>query len=666
MKIALAGNPNVGKTVIFNSLTGSHQHVANFPGCTVERKEGKCTFAGKTISIIDLPGTYSLSAYSEDEIVSREYLIIERPDLIINVIDASNLERNLFLTIQLLELKLPIVIVLNMFDVAKSKGFKIDVESIRKKLNVPVVPMIATKGEGIVELLNIILKPETDKDVGFTIKGPIKVYEDRIAEVIRKYDGTASLINYDYSWIGLKLLEQDSIVMGMVDDAVSRESLKNGEDWRELIEEVIEDFKSKMSVSDTAVYIANERYHLIEDLVDEIIIKKGTATTYITSMLDEVLTDKYLGIPIFLASLWVMFTFTFTLSEPFVFVLENIFSFLSTEATSVIPNPLLASIISGVIDGVGAILVFVPTIFLLYFAMAVLEDSGYLARAAFIVDKWMEKVGLHGKSFIPLMLGFGCTVPAIMATRSIREKEDRLITIAITPFMSCAARLPIYVLFAGVFFPDYPGFAILTMYVLGIMIAILSAVVLNKLYFTHEDKVFIMELPEFQRPKLIVATREMWNRGSLFIKKAGTIILAASLLVWFLSNIPFGVPIEDTLLAVMGKVLQPLFIPFGWNWEFIAALILGLIAKEIIVATLGILGGSASLDTFLASSLSLSQAFPFMVFVLLYVPCVATIAVIKAETGSWKITIALAIGYIVVAYIVALFFRFLLLILNFN
>ncbi len=665
MKIALAGNPNVGKTVIFNHLTGSHQHVANFPGCTVEHKQGKCTFAGKTINIIDLPGTYSLSAYSEDEIVSREYLINDKPDLVINVIDASNLERNLFLTIQLLELKLPIVIALNMFDVAESKGFKINVENIRKKLNIPVVPMIATKGEGIVELLNMILKSETDKDVGFTIKGPIKIYEDRIAEIIKKNDGTASLTNYDYNWIGLKLLEQDSIVMGMVNDVVSRESLKNGDDWRELIEEVIEDFKIKMSVSDIAVYIANERYHLIEDLVDDFIIKKGTAATHITSMLDEVLTDKYLGIPIFLASLWIMFTFTFTLSEPFVFVLENIFSFLSTEATSVIPNPLLASIISGVIDGVGAILVFVPTIFLLYFAMAVLEDSGYLARAAFVVDKWMEKVGLHGKSFIPLMLGFGCTVPAIMATRSIREKEDRLITISITPFMSCSARLPIYVLFAGVFFPDYPGFAILTMYVLGIIIAILSAFVLNKFYFTHEEKVFIMELPEFQRPKLIVATREMWNRGSLFIKKAGTIILAASLLVWVLSNIPFGVPIEDTLLAALGKVLQPLFIPFGWNWEFITALILGLIAKEIVVATLGILGG-ASLDSFLASSLSLSQAFPFMVFVLLYIPCVATIAVIKAETGSWKITVALTIGYIIVAYIVALFFRFLLLALNFN
>jgi len=668
LKIALAGNPNVGKTVIFNVLTGSHQHVANFPGCTVEHKEGKCTFAGRIITVIDLPGTYSLSSFSEDELVSREYLINDKPDLIINVIDASNLERNLFLTIQLLELKLPIVIALNMLDIAKSKGFEINVESLRKKLNVPIIPMIATKSEGVVELLDVVLeysKNGKDRNARFFVDGPIKPYEDKIAEIIRKHDGTDSLDNYDNNWLGLKLLEQDSVIMEIVYDAIAKANPKKKEIYWELIETVINDFKNEVGASDTAIYIANRRYHLIEDLTNEIIIKRGTASTNITAMLDEVLTDKYLGIPIFLASLWVIFTFTFTLSEPFVYVLENIFTWLSTEGTSLIPNPLVASIFSGAIDGIGAILVFVPTIFLLYFAMAVLEDSGYLARAAFVVDKWMEKVGLHGKSFIPLMLGFGCTVPAIMATRSIREKEDRLITISITPFMSCSARLPVYVLFAGVFFPDYPGLAILTMYILGIIIAILSAVVLNKFYFTHEDKVFIMELPEFQRPKLTVATREMWNRGSLFIKKAGTIILAAALLVWFLSNIPFGAPIEDTLLAMIGKVLQPLFIPFGWNWEFIAALILGLIAKEVIVATLGILGG-VSLETFLASSLSLSQAFPFMVFILLYVPCAATISVIKAETGSWKITVALTIGYIIIAYTVALFFRFLLLALNFK
>ncbi|MFX0050607.1 MAG: ferrous iron transport protein B, partial [Candidatus Hermodarchaeota archaeon] len=646
-------------------LTGSHQHVANFPGCTVEHKEGKCTFIDKAINVIDLPGTYSLSAYSEDETVSREYLINEKPDLVINVIDASNLERNLFLTIQLLELKLPIIIALNMLDIAESKGFKIDIKNIKTRLNVPVIPMIATKGEGIVELLNTVLKYQKDRKIGFFVKGPIKKYEERIADIIRKYDCSDTLANYDYNWLGLKLLERDSIVRGIVNDAVYKESPKNENIFWNLIKEVIKDFQDKMKVSDTAVYIANERYHLIEDLIDEIIIKRGTASTYITSMLDEVLTDKYLGIPIFLASLWAIFTFTFTLSEPFVFILENIFTVLSSEIKSIIPNPLLVSIISGAIDGVGAILVFVPTIFFLYFAMALLEDSGYLARAAFVVDKWMEKIGLHGKSFIPLMLGFGCTVPAIMATRGIREKEDRLITISIAPFISCSARLPIYVLFAGVFFPDYPGFAILAMYILGIIIAILSAIVLDKFIITHEDRVFIMELPEFQKPKLMVVLREMWSRGSLFIKKAGTIILVAALLVWFLSNIPFGAPMEDTLLAVIGKCLQPLFIPFGWNWEFIAALLLGLVAKEIIIATLGILG-EAPLDTFLSSSLTFSQAFPFMVFVLLYIPCFATISVIKAETGSWKITVALVISYIMTAYIIALLFRFLLLFFGFN
>ncbi|MFX0014060.1 MAG: ferrous iron transport protein B [Promethearchaeota archaeon] len=665
MKIALAGNPNVGKTVIFNFLTGSHQHVANFPGCTVEHKKGKCTFAGKTMNVIDLPGTYSLSAYSEDEIVSREYLIDEKPDLIINVIDASNLERNLFLTIQLLELKLPIVLVLNMLDVAKSKGFLIDVERLSKKLNVPVIPMIATKGEGMIELLNMILQYREDRNIGLLVKGSLRIYEEKIADIIKKFDARGFLNNYDYTWLGLKLLEQDSIIRGIVDDAVSRENPENKKIYWELVKEVIQDFKNKMNFIDPAVYIVNERYRFIEDLIDEIIIKRGAASSNITSMLDEVLTDKYLGIPIFLTSLWIIFTFTFTLSEPFVLILEEIFTFLSFQIKFIIPNPVLASIVSGIIDGVGTILVFIPTLFLLFFAMAILEDSGYMARAAFIMDKWMEKVGLHGKSFIPLMLGFGCTVPAIMATRSIRGKQDRLITIAVTPFISCSARLPIYVLFAGVFFPDYAGFAILTMYVLGIVIAVLSAFVLNKVIFTHEDRLFIMELPEYQKPSIIVATREMWNRGSIFLKKAGTIILGASLLVWTLSNIPFGATTKNTLLGMVGNVLQPLFIPFGWSWEFIAALILGLIAKEIIIATLGLLVGT-SLETFLGSSLSLSQAFSFMVFALLYVPCIATISVMKAETRSWKITVLLVISYIIIAYAVALFFRLALLILGFD
>ncbi len=665
MNIALAGNPNVGKTVIFNFLTGSHQHVANFPGCTVEHKKGKCTFAGTSMNIIDLPGTYSLSAYSEDEIVSREFLINDKPDLVINVIDASNLERNLFLTIQLLELKLPIIIALNMVDIAKSKGFVIDVESLSKKLNVPVVPMIATKGQGIIELLNLILNRNKNREIGYLGSNPINIYEDKIAQIVKKFDTNAFLSNYDYNWIGLKLLEQDPNIIDIVDEAISRESQKDMDNWRVLIKEVIEDFKANMNVSDPAVYIANERYHFIENLIEEIIIKRGRASSSITSMLDEVLTDTYLGLPIFLASLWMIFTFTFTLSEPFNVILEDIFTFLSSEMQSIIPDPVFASALSGVIDGVGAILVFVPTIFLLYFAMALLEDSGYMARAAFIMDKWMEKVGLHGKSFIPLMLGFGCTVPAIMATRSIRGKEDRLITIAITPFISCSARLPIYVLFAGVFFPDYAGLAILMMYVLGIIIAVLTAIVLNKVIFTHEDRVFIMELPEYQKPTLLVAIREMWNQGSLFLKKAGTIILGASLLVWMLSNIPFGASIDNTLLAMIGNALEPLFVPFGWSWEFITALLLGLIAKEIIVATLGLLVGT-SLETFLASSLSLSQAFAFMVFVLLYMPCIASISAVKAETGSWKKTIILAVGYIIIAYTVALIFRLFLTIIGFG
>jgi ferrous iron transport protein B len=381
-------------------------------------------------------------------------------------------------------------------------------------------------------------------------------------------------------------------------------------------------------------------------------------------MLDDVLTDKYLGIPIFLASLWAIFTFTFTLSEPFVLVLERFFEVLIDITTNSISDPNVAGLIVGILNGLGAILVFIPNIFLLYFGLAVFEDSGYLARAAFVADKWLEKIGLHGKSFIPLMLGFGCTVPAIMATRAIRDKEDRFITLAIAPFVSCSARLPVYVLFAGIFFPDFAALAILLMYVIGIVVAVIFALVLNTFFYKHEDHSFIMELPEFQKPQLKTATREMWLQGSLFIKKAGKIIFFASIFVWLLSSFPFGVPINSSALAIIGKALEPLFSPFGWTWEFISALILGILAKEVVVATLGILGG-LNLTQFILGVMTVGQAFSFMIFVLLYTPCIATLSTIKSEIGSWKMSFILSIGYLGIAYGIALIVKSGLLILGF-
>jgi ferrous iron transport protein B len=662
MKVALAGNPNVGKSVIFNALTGSHQHVANFAGCTVEHKEGKCLFGDRELTILDLPGTYSLSAYSEDERVSRRFLITEKPDILINVIDASNLERNLFLTIQLKELGLPIIIVLNMLDVAKSKGFELDIKELENKLQIPVVPMIATKGEGTIELLDIILNFDTaskDYQKGFASSHEvIKKYENDLADIIRKIDEKGQLEEFNYNWLGLKILEQDQIILDMVDEILlgkSEQLTQNTLNWKH-INQVLISFTENTSSGDSAVFIANERYRIISDLMKEVIIKEGKASSNISSMLDDVLTDKYLGIPIFLASLWAIFTFTFTLSEPFVLILEQFFSVLINITSVFIPDPNISGLIIGVLNGLGAILVFIPNIFLLYFGLAIFEDSGYLARAAFVVDKWLEKIGLHGKSFIPLMLGFGCTVPAIMATRSIRDKEDRFITLAIAPFVSCSARLPVYVLFAGIFFPDFAALAVMSMYVIGIFVAILAAIVLNTFIYGHEDHTFIMELPEFQKPQLGTATREMWLQGSLFIKKAGKIIFLASILVWVLSSLPFGSSIDDTFLGMIGRALEPLFFPFGWTWEFISALLLGLLAKEVIVATLGILSG-LNLSQFIVESMTVGQAFSFLIFVLLYTPCIATLITMKSETGSWKTTIYLGFLYLIVAYSIALVIR---------
>ncbi len=672
MKIALAGNPNVGKSVIFNALTGSHQHVANFPGCTVEHKEGKCVFGEKTLTILDLPGTYSLSAYSEDERVSRHFLITERPDLVINIIDASNLERNLYLTVQLQELGLPIIIVLNMIDLAKSKGFEIDINALKNKLNLPVIPMIATKGKGTIDLLNLILNYDianTKTSTGFNQNQKcIKKYEDKLTEILEQIDEQGQLKRFNYHWLGLKLLEQDSLVLDLINQIIFEKAASN-EKYNTLylkgIDQLIHSFKDELNIEDTAVYITNERYKLIMDIISSTLIKRGKASTNLTSMLDDVLTDKYFGIPIFFVSLWAIFTFTFTLSEPFVFMLEGFFSLLTEIINKIVINQSIAGLMIGIINGLGAILVFIPNIFLLYFALAVFEDSGYLSRAAFIVDKWLEKIGLHGKSFIPLMLGFGCTVPAIMATRSIRNKADRMITLSIAPFISCSARLPVYVLFAGIFFPDHASLVILLMYIIGIIVGIITAKILNTRFYQHEDHGFILELPEFQKPQLKTALKEMWLQGSHFIKKAGTIIFLASFLVWIMSNIPFGASLDNTVLAIIGKFIEPLFSPFGWKWEFISALLLGLLAKEVVVATLGILGGSNFYE-FISTAMTINQAFSYMVFILLYTPCIATLAVIKSETGSWRTTLFLGLGYIFVAYTIALFFKMILILIGFS
>lgn len=657
MRIALAGNPNVGKTVIFNALTGSHQHVANFPGCTVEHKEGKCQFGDKKISVIDLPGIYSLSAYTEDERVSREYLIEQKPDLVINIIDASNLERNLFLTIQLLELGIPLIIVLNMIDVAEAKGYEFNIKKLGEILGIEIVPMVATRGEGILELYDLMFNfnfKAHNYQTGFIRHGVIKNLENKIVTLLKNVKTVAFFKNYSSNWLALKLIEQDKIIMSLIDESyLKSNSNPNLHEILDQIKIAVKNFQMEQQVEDSAVYIANERYQIINDFVKRVMIKQGKSQTNFTAMLDDVLTDKYLGLPIFFASLWLIFQFTFSLSQPFITLIEYFFEFLSQTVEEIIRPPELASVIVGGINGVGAILVFTPVLFLLYFALGWLEDSGYLSRAAFLMDKWMEKIGLHGKAFIPLMLAFGCSVPAIMATRSIREREDRLITISIAPFISCSARIPVYVLFAGIFFPEYFGLVIVFLYILGIFIAALTALILNRIFYRHTESIFILELPEFQKPQMAVVLRQTWLQGSLFLRKAGTIIFIASIFVWFLSNTPFGVEIDQTFLAIIGKALAPLFAPFGWDWQFIAAIILGILAKEIVVATLGVVFKGRS-EELIPTLMSPGQALSYLTFILLYFPCIASLAVIKSEVGSKKLTFGIFLMYIAIAYIVSL------------
>jgi ferrous iron transport protein B len=706
IKIALAGNPNVGKSTLFNRWTGMRQHVGNWPGKTVEKKEGSFKYDQYGMEVIDLPGNYSLTAYSVEEVVSRDYIVGEKPDVIVNIIDAANLERNLYLTVQMMELGANLVLALNMNKFAREKGLKINKKQLSELLGVPVIEIEAVDDTGSEKLLQTIVKVSKSPNVvldrleyGNEVSEHTKQLEKIIDQDIPQLDAPSS-------WIALKLMEEDPEIIKKIEET------GKGQRVLKEIKKIQRHFNDVFG-DDADAAITDARYGFIAGLVSESVKKPKIDKVTRSDLIDRVVTHKYLGIPIFLLIMWLTFQITFTLGDPLGGYVEEAFAWLGeTIAASMGEGFLTSFIVDGIIGGVGGVLVFVPLIFILFLILSILEDSGYLARAAFVMDRFMHKlVGLHGKSFIPMILGFGCAVPGIMATRTLENERDRLLTMLIVPFMSCSARLPVYALIVAAFFSAYQGWVIFSLYLLGIVVAIIVAAIFKKTIFKGMSAPFVMELPPYRLPTAKGALIHMWERGALFLKKAGTIILALSVVIWALSSLPVGVEYgsQESVTGQIGTVLSPIFAPLGFGeWQATVAIIYGFLAKEVVVSTFGTLygidgdgGGEEASDEEVSANETASveqvsneasgeqvsgetaveeasaeeeetapeedpgyiavmqelftplSAYAYMVFVLLYIPCLATLAAIRRETNSWKWPAFAAVYTFVVAYVVS-------------
>jgi ferrous iron transport protein B len=650
IRIALAGNPNVGKSTIFNALTGSRQHVGNWPGVTVEKKSGSARLGDNDIEIVDLPGTYSLTAYSADEVVARDYITDEKPDVVVHIMDATNFERNLYLTTQLLELDVPLVIALNMSDMAEKAGTIINRGSMEIVFGIPVVRTVGSRAEGLSELLRAaVTAAETSHSHEHAISYGAET--ERLISLLVAAMGRdpALAARYPSRWLAIRLLEGDGNVMAKLAGSPA--------------ETPVLAILKTVDLSETESAMADRRYEIISDLMPRVCTSRVKEMNS-SDIIDRVITNRYLGIPIFLALMWGAFQLTFAAAAPFMAAIESLSGYAAALLSSMNIEPAwLGSLLGGgIIGGVGSVIVFLPNIFILLFLLSLLEDSGYLARAAFVMDRLMYSIGLPGKSFIPMLIGLGCNVPAIMATRTIEDKNDRLITILINPFMSCGARLPVFVLFAGIFFPANAGTMVFILYLIGIAVAIVSAWLFRRTILSGKPAPFLMEMPPYRLPTLSTSVRHMWDRGSMYIQKAAGIILAGAVIVWFLASFPYGVEYggADSYAGMIGHLLQPLFAPLGFDWKIAVALMFGFIAKEIVVGSLGVLYGAGEDEGSPAAALLADPsfgpvtAFALMVFVLLYMPCIATLAVIRKETGSWKWTLfSIAYG-ISVAYLLAL------------
>lgn len=665
-KFALVGNPNSGKTTMFNEITGSTQYVGNWPGVTVEKKEGKARRFKEDIRIIDLPGIYSLSPYSLEEIIARDYIIEEKPDVLINIVDASNIERNLYLTMQLKELGVPMVVALNMMDVVEAKQDNIDIKSLEKQLAISIIPTSASKATGIGELVaKAVEVAETSAITAH--KTDFRYYDDRIESCI---DEAASSIadiaaqkGYNVRWAAQKLLEGDEKVAGKLE--VPSAILAGLKQQQDMLEEHYG--------MDLETVFADNRYRFITGVVGKAVKRNSRALELTWSdRIDRVVTNRILAIPLFLLIMYGIFQITFgavgsfTIDWVDAFINDTVASSLTgwLEAAGA-ADWLLALVVDGIVAGMGSMLVFVPQIMILFLFLAILEDTGYMARAAFIMDRLLRKLGLSGKSFIPMLLGFGCSVPAIMAARTLENEKDRRLTIILSPFMSCGARLPVYALFAAAFFSDNQGEVVFSIYILGIVIAILSGILLKNTILKGEAAPFVMELPPYRFPTLKGLGIHMVDRAKGFIKKAGTVIFAAAVVIWFLQSFDLTLNMvenpEESIFGAIGKLIAPVFVPLGFgDWRSSVALLTGLVAKEVVVSTMGILYGlgdigdnTTQLVTALQGAFTPLKAYAFMAFTLLYMPCIAAFGAIKREMNSWKWTLITVLYQTGIAWIVA-------------
>ena len=665
INVGFIGNPNCGKTTLFNAYTGANLKVANWPGVTVEKKEGKTTYKGQEFKLIDLPGIYSLTSYTMEEKVSRECIMSDDVDVIVDVVDASSLERNLYLTLQLIELGKPVVLALNMMDVVEERGMEIDLHRLPEMLGIPAIPVSARKRSGLEILMHAVAHHNDYAKPGpFIHHHPEKtghrhdhhneyamvyddVIEDKIDAVIEKYRAKYPDMK-NMRWHAIKALEQDQSVL---------------ERYPADLEAIVDRSYEKD--------IINEKYDFIEEVIEETLVNKSEKEER-TERADRFMTGKWLGLPIFLLIMALVFFLTFAVGDwlkgYFETGLELFSGFVSNGLQAVGTSPLLESlIVDGIISGVGGILTFLPNIFILFLALAFLEDSGYMARVAYVMDDIMGHLGLSGRAFLPMLLGFGCSVPAVMASRALEHKKDRLKTILVTPFMSCSARLPIYVLFSSMFFGKYAMLACYSMYLLGIVIAILTAYIISKIDGSKAEHALLIELPEYKAPNARTIAVYVWEKVKDYLTKAGTVIFFASIVMWLLLNVGpsgFVTDITESFGAVIGKAIVPFFKPLGLGyWQIVVALISGIAAKEVVVSSCSVLFGiqnittSHGMDSFVAAlgamGFGAANAYALMVFCLLYVPCTATIATIHREVGSTKVTAGIVLFQLAVAWVVS-------------
>ncbi len=654
--IALAGNQNCGKTTLFNALTGSNQHVGNFPGVTVEKKEGYIRNE-QSMTLVDLPGIYSLSPYTSEEVVTRDFILNEHPDVIINIVDATNIERNLYLTLQLMELERPMIIALNMMDEIVRSGNHIDVQKLSKCLNLEIIPISAAHRDGLDDLLDAMKRAAStpySANLDFC-KGPVHRAIHSIMHIIEDH---AQRQGVPKRFAASRLVEGDELIA---------RRLSIHENDQHIIEHIVEQMEEEVE-SDREAAMADMRYTFIEELVEECVQKQRETIEQERSWkLDRWLTHKYLGIPIFLCIMLLVFYLTFvpiggTLQTLLEGVIDQGIGWLD-HMLSVwqVSDWLHALLIEGVCAGVGSVLSFLPLIVTLFFFLSLLEDSGYMARVAYIMDKALRKIGLSGKSFVPMLIGFGCSVPAIMATRTLSSERDRRMTIILTPFMSCSAKLPIYGMITAAFFSDASALVMMAVYVLGIVVAILSGLLLKKTLFSGNPIPFVMELPAYRIPSVQSVALHMWEKAKDFLHRAFTIIFAATIIIWFLQSFDFSFhAVSDashSMLAGIGSLLSPIFSPLGFgDWRASSALITGITAKESVVSTLTILtnaSGDAGLSAALMTMFTPVSAFAFLCFTVLYMPCVAAFAATKRELGSWWPAFGAVLFQTGAAYIVA-------------